>query len=169
MLKKIVFRTLFLGIAGLPACHSTTAPTAVNDTPLAQRRSLPMFRRQPEMRDHVKKEAVAEYKIKTDNKLNDLYFTVKLYETPVTMKYVAKVDFEGLGGEDTIRLPDVGIPPHPVLQKGPERYSCIIGFDDNNRSFRELKKAYVTDKGSELKITSLKHYIVTEGYRLVSQ
>jgi hypothetical protein len=168
-LKKIVFRTLFGVIAGLPACHSATAPAPAADTPLAKPRDLPLFKRNPETREHVKKGPVAEYRVRTDNKLNDLYFTVKLYETPVTMKYVAKVDFEGLGGEDTVRLPDVGIPPHPVLQKGPEKYSCIIGLMDNSNSFRELKKVYVTDKGSELKITTLKHYIVTEGYRLVSQ
>lgn len=170
MLKKIVFRTLFLAVAGLPACHSSTAPAPVAaDTQQATRSNASLYKRQPEMRDRVRKEPVAEYKVRTENKLNDLYFTVKVYETPVTLKYVAKVDFEGMGGEDTIRLPDAGVPPHPILQKGPEKYSCIVGFMDNANSFRELKKVYVTDKGSELKITTLKHYVVTEGYRLVAQ
>jgi len=164
-----VFRTLVLAIAGLPACHSATAPAPVEDTPAARPRDLPTFKRNPETRDHVKKQAVAEYKVKTDNKLNDLYFSVKLFETPETMKYIARFDYEGLGGEDTIRLPDVGVPPHPVLQKGPEKYSCIIGLMDNTNTFRELKKIYVTDKGSQLKVTTLKHYVVTEGYRLVTE
>jgi len=171
MQKTTAFRILLLAIAALPSCHSSTAPAPApaTDTPLAQRRDLPLFKRNPETRAHVKKEPVAEYRVKTENQLNDLFFTVRLYETPMTMKYLAKVDFEGLTGEDTIRLPDVGIPPHPVLQKGPEKYSCIIGLMDNNNTFRELKKVYVTGKGSELKITTLKHYRVTEGYRLVSQ
>ena len=151
------------------ACHSASSNTpADTDTPLSKRTDL-MFKRQPELRANVKKEAVAEYRVRTDNKLNELYFTVKLYETKETMKYAVKVDFEGLTGEDTVKIPDCGIPPHPVLQKGPEKYSCIIGLMDNNNTFRELKKAYVTDKGQELKITTLKHYRVTEAYRLVSE
>lgn len=163
---------LFAATAALPACHSSAAPAApapASDTPLAKRRDLPLFKRNPETRAHVKKEPVAEYRVRTDNKLNDLFFTVRLYETPLTMKYLAKVDYEGLTGEDTIKLPDVGIPPHPVLQKGPEKYSCIVGLMDNNNAFRELKKVYVTGKGSELKITTLRHYVVTEGYRLMPQ
>jgi len=128
-----------------------------------------MFKRNPELRTHVKKEPVAEYKVRTDNSLNDMYFSVSLYETPVTMKYLAKVEFEGIKGEDTVKLPDIGTPPHPALQKGPEKYSCIIGLQDNNKAFRELKKVYVTEKGQQLKITTLKHYMVTENYRLVNQ
>lgn len=148
----------------LAACHSTSSEPVATDTPQTQSRALPTFKRNPESRDHVKKEPVAEYKVKTENQLNDLYFTVRLYETQQTMNYLAKIDYEGLTGDDTIRLPDVGIPPHPVLQKGPEKYSCIIGLMDNNNTFRELKKVYV--KGSELKITTLKHYRVTATYGL---
>jgi len=128
-----------------------------------------MFKRNPELREHVSKDPVAEYKVKTDSKLNDMYFVVQLYETRETMKYRAKVDFEGLEGDDTVKLPDMGTPPKPVLEKGPEEYSCIIGLLDNNKRFRELKKVYVTDKGRQLKITTLKHYMVTEDYRLVGQ
>ncbi|HEY4289516.1 MAG TPA: hypothetical protein VGN00_20585 [Puia sp.] len=154
----------------LSACHSNSRETnTTTDSAAAHHPALPMFRRNPEHRDHVKKEAVAEFKVRTTNTLNELYFTVSLYETSETMKYLAKVDFEGLTGEDTIKIPDVGTPPHPVLQKGPEKYSCIVGFLDHDKNFRELKKVYVTDKGQELKITTLKHYRVTEDYRLVGQ
>lgn len=154
----------------LSACHSAAKePVAATDTTAARHQALPMFKRNPELRAHVKKESVAEYRIKTENQLNDMYFSVRLYETPVTMKYLAKVEFEGVTGEDTIKIPDLGMPPHPVLQKGSEKYSCIIGLLDNNKTFRELKKVYVTDKGQELKITTLKHYMVTEDYRLVGQ
>jgi hypothetical protein len=156
-------------ICGFSACHSSAADHVVSADSVSRPVSLPMFKRNPEFRAHVKKEPVAEYRVKTDNKLNDLYFTVRLYETPVTMKYFAKVEFEGLAGEDTIKLPDMGTQPHPVLQKGMEKYSCIIGLLDNDHRFRELKKVYVTDKGRELKITTLKHYMVTEDYRLVGQ
>jgi len=167
-----MFRSISRALATsviLSACHSPSPAPAVPDSAAAKRPALPTFRRNPEHRTHVKKEAVAEYKVRTANTLNELYFTVSLYETPETMKYAAKVDFEGLAGEDTIKLPDMGTVPHPVLQKGPEKYSCIVGFLDNDRNFRELKKIYVTEKGQELKITTLKHYMVTEDYRLVGQ
>jgi hypothetical protein len=177
--RFIMFRSILLALAGaivlsamltFSACHSpTTGEADTTYTSMAKRRDLPTFTRNPEFRTHINKEPVAEYKVRTDNPLNDMYFSVRLYETPATMKYLAKVDFEGLTGEDTIKLPDIGLPPHPVLQKGPERYSCIIGLQDNNKAFRELKKVYVTDKEKELKITTLKHYVVTEGYRLVAQ
>lgn len=171
-----MFRPLSVGIFSLVStfvllgCHSAVkAPEAGVDSPAAVRPALPMFKRNPELREHVSKEPVAEYKVKTDSKLNDMYFMVELYETKETMKYRMKVDFEGLGGDDTVKLPDMGTPPKPVLQKGPEEYSCIIGLLDNNKRFRELKKVYVTDKGRQLKITTLKHYMVTEDYRLVGQ
>lgn len=171
MATSTASRILLLSFAALSACHSSTPPAPVSgpDTPVTKRRDLPTFKRNPETRAHVRKEPVAEYRVRTDSKLNEEYFTVQLYETPLTMRYLVKVDYEGLTGEDTIKLPDVGIPPHPVLQKGPEKYSCIVGLMDNNNTFRELKKVYVTDKGGQLKITTLKHYVVTEGYRLLSQ
>ena len=161
---------VILVIFTLPACHSPSGETGdAADSPAAKRRSLPMFKRNPELRAQVKKEPVDEYRVRTDNSLNEMYFSVRLYETSVTMKYLVKMEFEGITGEDTIKLPDMGTPPHPVLQKGPEKYSCIIGLLDNNKNFRELKKVYVTEKGQELKITTLKHYMVTEDYRLVNQ
>jgi hypothetical protein len=170
MFRSISLVTVALSAAvTFSACHSPAPAPVPTDSAAAKRPALPMFRRNPEHRAHVKKEAVAEYKVRTANTLNELYFSVSLYETSETMKYLVKMDFEGLTGEDTIKLPDMGTQPHPVLQKGPEKYSCIVGFPDNDKNFRELKKVYVTDKGQELKITTLKHYIVTEDYRLVGQ
>ena len=162
--------TTLIALCTLSACHSPSPqPAPAADSPDAERPALSQFKRNPEFREHVKKEPIAEYRVQTENKLNEMYFTVRLYETKVTMKYLVKMDFEGLTGEDTIKLPDMGTPPHPILQKGPEKYSCIVGLLDNKEAFRELKKVYVTDKGQELKITTLKHYMVTEDYRLVGQ
>jgi hypothetical protein len=157
-------------MTSLSGCHSSTpGQTTDTATPLAKRKDLPTFKRNPEWRAQVKKGPVAEYKVRTDDKLNEQYFSVRLFETTETMKYLAKVDYEGLPGEDTITLPDIGITPRPALQKGPERYSCIVGLMDNDKGFRELKKIYVTDRGKELKITTLKHYRVTEAYRLEAE
>lgn len=113
----------------------------------------------PEYRGSVNTKAVAQYSEKIDNPLNDWYFSVMLYETPKTFQYLIKLKYEEIRGEDTLKLPNFGISPKPVIQKGKEKYSCIIGFLDKNNQFREYKKVYV--KGNHLKITALKHYAVS--------
>lgn len=112
----------------------------------------------PEYRDSVSKEPVAQHQEKVDNPLNDWYFSVKLYETPKTFHYLVKLRYEEIRGEDTLKLPNFGAIPKPVIQKGNEKYSCIIGFLDKENKFREYKKVYV--KENRLKITALKHYAV---------
>lgn len=114
----------------------------------------------PEDRREVKKEPVAEYKEKTDDPLNDWYFTVRLYETPKTFEYRLTMQFEEIRGTDTLRLPNFGIMPKPVLQKGKEKYSCIIGFLDKDNKFLEYKKVYVKE-GRQLKLVTLRVYSVT--------
>lgn len=110
----------------------------------------------PPDRDSVSEEPVAEYRVKTENPLNDWYFQVRLYETPKTFNYLIKLQFEEIRGQDTLRLPNFGTLPKPVIQKGPEQYSCIIGFMDKDNKFREYKKVYVTE--NRLRIVALKHY-----------
>jgi hypothetical protein len=114
----------------------------------------------PENRKEIRKEAVAQYREKTDNPLNDWYFSVALFETSKTFHYLVKLEFEELKGEDTLKLPNFGDVPRPVIQKGKEKYSCIIGFMDNENKFREYKWVHV-DAGNHLKVTTLKHYTVT--------
>jgi hypothetical protein len=115
----------------------------------------------PETRSTVNKEPVAEHVEKTENPLNEWYFAVRLYETPKTFHYLIRLQYEEVRGEDTLKLPNFGAMPRPVIRKGDEKYSCIIGFLDNKDVFREYKKVYV--KGSSVKITALKHYAVRGG------
>lgn len=112
----------------------------------------------PDKRETVKKEPVAEYREKTDNPLNDWYFSVQLYETPKTFHYLIKLQYEEIVGADTLKLPNFGIMPKPVIQKGDEKYSCIIGFMDKENKFREYKKVFAKD--NRLRIVALKHYAV---------
>jgi hypothetical protein len=128
--------------------EKTTSP--IKAPPPAEK--VPMYR------TTVNAEPVAEYKEKTDNPLNDWYFSVKLYETPKTFQYVMRLKYEEMEGDDTLYLPNVGTVPKPVIQKGDDKYSCIVGFIDNHDQFREYKKVYV--KNDQLKVTSLKHYSV---------
>lgn len=113
----------------------------------------------PLHRDSVNEAPVAQYKVKTDNPLNDWYFSVRLYETPNTFQYLIKLQYEEIKGEDTLKLPNFGAMPEPVIKEGPEKYSCIIGFLDKEKQFREYKKVYVKD--GALSITALKHYAVS--------
>jgi hypothetical protein len=129
--------------------------------------NLPPFKQSPEFRTTVKKEPVAEYHEKTGHILGD--FAVKLYQTPKTLNYLIDVEYEGLPGQDTLRLPDLGTEPQPVLQKGSTKYSCLIGFLDHDKVFRDVKLVYVTPKGDQFKIRKLNHWVVTNHYRLISQ
>lgn len=128
------------------------------DDQVAESNTKPLTSLIPETRDSISKQPVAEHVEKVDNPLNDWYFSVKVYETPKTFYYLVKLRFEEVVGVDTLKLPNFGRLPKPVIQKGKEKYSCIIGFLDKENKFREYKKAYV--QGTRLKITALKHYAV---------
>jgi hypothetical protein len=115
--------------------------------------TIPVFRKE------IKKDPVAEYRERTDNPLNNWYFSVRMYETPKTFRYLLKMEFEEISGEDTIKLPNFGIEPKPEIRKGKDKYSCIIGFLDRNNQFREYKMVYIND-GTHLKLVTLNHYSV---------
>jgi hypothetical protein len=140
------------------SCHSNNQQTTNNDS-INKPTVINPTNNVPEFRKDVKAEPIDQYKEKTDNPLNDWYFSVKLFETPMTFHYLIKMQFEEIRGEDTLKLPNFGYDPKPVLKKGNEKYSCIIGFIDNKNVFREYKLVHVAN-GNELKITALKHYSV---------
>jgi len=127
---------------------------------------LPSPRLNPENRSKIEKGPVAEYREPTGHPHGN--FVVKLYETSKTMRYRIDVDYEGLPGDDTLKFPDLGTMPRPVLKKGTTPLSCIIGFLDNDNIFREMKLVYVTPKGNQFKITTLRHWHVSTHYRLIS-
>jgi hypothetical protein len=171
-MQRIVAFILLLTLSTyFQSCRSRAADNSVpNADSMATKPAAAIISaHNPEFRAAVKKGAVAEYKGKTDDKLNDFYFAVRLFETRQTDNYLIKMEFEGIEGEDTLKLPDLGTPPRPVLQKGKDKYSCIIGFMDNDNQFREYKKVFVTENGKNLRITALKHYAVTEGFKLESE
>jgi hypothetical protein len=114
-----------------------------------------------ETRSVVRIEPVAEYREKTDNPLNDWYFTVRVFETPKTFEYLLKMQYEELKGEDTLRLPNFGMAPKPALKKGSVPYSCIVGFADRSGQFLPYKKVYVTE-GRIMKLTTLYKYSLTQ-------
>lgn len=150
----------FLGLLMLAACADSlsSAPNQTQDSVSGKKTVINPADDVPMYRDTVRSVPVAQYSERTENPLNDWYFSVKLFETQKTFHYLIKLQYEEIKGEDTLKLPNFGKAPNPIIQKGPEKYSCIIGFTDKEGKFREYKKIYV--KGNHLKITALKHYAV---------
>jgi hypothetical protein len=142
----------------LSSCQPNNKQSSDNDSSANKPVIINPTNNVPQLRSVVKTEPIDQYKEKTDNPLNDWYFSVKLYETPITFHYLIKMQFEEIRGEDTLKLPNFGYDPKPVLKKGNEKYSCIIGFMDDKNVFREYKLVHVSN--GSLKITALKHYAV---------
>ena len=153
-LREIAF---VVTLASTIGCEQTPNTSSTNPE-VTESNPKPLTVNIPEYRDSVKKEPVAQHVEKVENPLNDWYFSVKLYETPKTFQYLIRLRYEEIQGEDTLKLPNFGTLPRPVIQKGSDKYSCIIGFLDKQNKFREYKKVYV--QGSRLRITALKHYAV---------
>jgi hypothetical protein len=105
-----------------------------------------------EVRKTVKTEPVASYSealTETQNqKLNSFMFKADLFETEKTFVYKLKFEYEVQAETTTVEFPNLGYAPNPVLQKGSEPFSIIIGFKDDKGSFKELKKLYVDAEGN---------------------
>lgn len=110
----------------------------------------------PIIRKQVNKTSVASYIIPINNPLLHQYFGVKVYETPLTFQYLLKMQYEGMMETDTLKIPNFGIWPTVEVNKGPEKLSCIIGFLDKEKRFREYKM--LAAKDDKLKLTILKRY-----------
>jgi hypothetical protein len=83
-------------------------------------------------------------------------FRVSLLETKETFKYVIKISYKNLDAEDTLNVPNFGKIPSVEIIKGDKRPSCIVGFLDNNKQFRESKLIFFEDNKIEVHV--LKHY-----------
>lgn len=86
-------------------------------------------------------------------------FKVGVYETKQTFKYRIKIFYKQLQVEDTLRVPNFGKQPAVKIKKGDSiRPSCIVGFLDKERKFRESKLVYF--KNDKIKVKVLKYYAV---------
>lgn len=155
-MKRCIVVFIFGCLLSLVSCKDQSDSTSKSDN--GQKTTENKKEEVPLVRDSISPKPVAEFVKKTDDPLNDWYFSVKLYETPKTFHYLIKLQFEEIRGEDTLKLPNLGAMPKPVIKPGDEKYACIIGFMDKENQFREYKKVHV--KNNSLKITALKHYAV---------
>jgi len=116
-----------------------------------------------EERDNVQSAAVAAYEEKLDDALNDWRFSAKLFETKERFRYLLKMQYQEMAVTDTIKFPNFGMEPQPKIQKGQNKYECIIGFLDRDGKFREYVKVFVDDE--QLRLKTLKHYSIVEKNR----
>ena len=129
----VLFSTIFFA-----GCH-TKGPAEKSDSTMNKPKLVFPSDAIPEYRKIVKTEPVAEYKEKIIDPLNDWYFSVRIYETSKTFRYLLRLQFEEIEGEDTLKLPNFGTEPKPSLVTGKEKYSCVIGFFDKRNIFKEYK------------------------------
>jgi hypothetical protein len=116
----------------------------------------------PTERKDVNPNAVKTYSetVKSFETTDD--FKVSLFETKQTFHYLIKIQYKNLDEEDTLKVPDFGIQPSVEIVKGDSiRPSCIVGFYDDKKQFRESKLVSFGD--NSLKVKVLKHYAVTSG------
>lgn len=155
MMKSIV--PVFVFVFFLSACDHTgsSKPSEPISAPASDSDTIKKST-YPEERKEVSKQAVASYKEKLDNPLNEWYFSVQLFETPKSFHYKMLLQYEEIRGVDTLKLPNFGLEPKPEIRKGPDPFSCIVGFLDKEGKFRAYKKVYVVNGG--LKVTTIKRY-----------
>lgn len=66
------------------------------------------------------------------------------------------MQYEGVLETDTLKIPNFGTWPMVQVIKGPEKMSCVIGFLDKQKHFKEYKKLLAKD--NKLKLLVLKRY-----------
>ncbi|MBV9986200.1 MAG: hypothetical protein JO301_00860 [Chitinophagaceae bacterium] len=112
----------------------------------------------PETRSSVNRAPVASYSEAVKDELNDWKFAVAAYETPLTFRFILRMQYKELRISDSLKIPNFGMQPKLEIRKGSEPLSCIIGFFDTKGRFKEYKKAAI--KNEQLKLTTLNNYYV---------
>jgi hypothetical protein len=112
----------------------------------------------PATRTVVNEAPVASYSQPVPDELNNWQFAVQVYETKRTFHFILRMQYKELRITDSLNIPNFGIQPVVELKKGPEPFSCIIGFRDKKGVFKEYKKAYVSKE--KFKFTTLNHYYI---------
>jgi hypothetical protein len=110
----------------------------------------------PTKRKEINSKPVASFFKSVPDSLNNWHFSVDVYETEETFRYLMKMEYMELRETDTLKIPNIGIEPKIEIRKGKDDYSCIVGFFDRDNNFKEYK--LVNAKDDKLKVTILHHY-----------
>lgn len=142
-------------LAGLTACqNSPTVKTKATAT--ADSTSFVTNDTIPETRKTVSKKPVASYLVPVNDPKLERTFGVSIYETPFTFQYLLKMHYEAMEVTDTLNVPNFGVWPVVQIRPGKDKRTCIIGFLDTKKEFKEYKM--LTAKGDKMKLTVLKNY-----------
>lgn len=147
--KLLYCSIIILSIAGCNAHNNNTSSESV----------VLKYKHIPHVRSSVNNNAVKIYTETVKSFETTDSFKVALYETKNTFDYLIKINYKQLDAEDTLRIPDFGIAPSVEIEKGDKRPSCIVGFLDEYKQFRESRLIYFED--DKIKVHVLKHYAVT--------
>jgi len=112
----------------------------------------------PEVRREVKKDPIASYLVPSKDKYLDYKFGVKVFETPKTFQYLLEMNYDGMKVKDTLKIPNFGTWPVIEVKPTKEKLTCIIGFLDKDKNFKEYKM--LTAKDDKLKLKVLHRYFV---------
>ncbi len=110
----------------------------------------------PEKRSAINPNPVKTYSETVKSFATTDQFSVELFETKETFDYLIKVSYKNLEATDTLHVPNFGEVPAVEIKAGAKRPSCIVGFLDNAKQFRESKLIYFED--DKIKIHVLEHY-----------
>ncbi len=100
---------------------------------------------------------VASFSKLIQDEFNKWEFSVNIYETTETFKYLLKLRYKELRITDTLTIPNFSIYPKPDI-KNDKKNSCIISFADKKGDFKAYKMVAI--KNERLKIIGLKSYFV---------
>jgi len=95
--------------------------------------------------------AVATYKQKVNDKLNNYYFSVEVYETKKPLDYIVHLGYETMQDADTIHFPNLGYPIRPAIQRTTDSLSCYIGFVDPKGQFQYFKGVWIDQNGINIR------------------
>ena len=112
----------------------------------------------PERRKEVSNKPVASYLVPVKDPVLQQKFGVEIYETPLTFQYLLRMQYEGMKVTDTLKVPNFGTWPVVKINPGKDKLSCIIGFLDKKKEFKEYK--LLTAKGDKMRLIVLKRYRV---------
>jgi hypothetical protein len=102
-------------------------------------------------RTTVNPQSVATYKQKVNDKINDYYFSVEVYETGKPLDYIVHLGYETMQDADTIHFPNLGYPIRPAIQKTTDSLSCYIGFIDPKGQFQYFKGVWIDKNGINIR------------------
>lgn len=109
-------------------------------------------------RKTINQKPVASFSKNVPDELNKWVFSINVYETKETFKYLMRIKYKELAVTDSLRIPNFGMMPKVVIQNGKEPLSCIIGFADKKGDFKEYRKAFIDN--DKLRIVYLRSYFV---------